>query len=125
VNIGTRQMWLGVGLRLLFRTSMRLDSTRIAAILAADAVSCRRAMSTDEDRALAALTASRRVIDALILARRGRIFSTDGDSVLAEFGCAGDIHMALAPARRFEFGLLTGIGCARAIADRRARMAGA
>jgi hypothetical protein len=118
-------MWLGVGLRLLFRLSMRLGSTRIGAILAADAVSCGRAISTDKDRALAALTASRRVIDALISARRRRIFSTDEDSVLAEFvACAGDIHMALAPARRFEFGLLAGIGCARTIADRRACMAG-
>ena len=86
---------------------MHLDSTRIAAILAADAADYSRAMSTDEGRALAALAASRHVIDALISARHGRIFSTGGDSVLAEFAsadnavaCACDIQMALIEAKR-------------------------
>ena len=86
---------------------MRLDSTRIAVILAADAANYSRAMSTDEDRALAALAASRHVIDGSISRRRGRIFSTGGDSVLAEFAsaedavaCACDIQKALNEARQ-------------------------
>ena len=86
---------------------MHLDSTRIAVILAADAANYSRAMSTDEDRALAALAASRHVIDGSISRRRGRIFSTGGDSVLAEFAsaedavaCACDIQMALNEARQ-------------------------
>jgi adenylate cyclase len=60
-------------------------------------------MSLNEERALAALAASRAIIDALILARGGRIFSTAGDSVLAEFSsidqgvrCGVDIQRALA-----------------------------
>jgi len=46
-------------------------------------------MSLDERRALAALAASRAIIDALIAANGGRIFSTGGDSVLAEFPASG------------------------------------
>ena len=46
-------------------------------------------MSLDERRALAALSASRAVIDASIAANGGRIFSTGGDSVLAEFPLVG------------------------------------
>ncbi len=62
-------------------------------------------MSVDEGRALTALAASRAVIDAAIAARGGRIFSTGGDSVLAEFpatesavACAVEMQQALAKA---------------------------
>lgn len=41
---------------------------RIATVLAADAAGCSRAMSLDEGRALAALAASRRIIDQLVAA---------------------------------------------------------
>ena len=75
----------------------------MAVVLAADAAGYSRAMSLDETRALAALAASRRVIDELIGSRQGRIFSTGGDSVLAEFlsgdeavRCGMEIQRALA-----------------------------
>jgi TolB-like protein len=57
----------------------------LTAIFAADAVGYSRAMSVDEGRAVAALSASRRVIDAAIARFGGRIFNTAGDSVLAAF----------------------------------------
>ena len=74
-------------------------------MLAADAAGYSRAMSRDEIRALAALSASRRIIDDLIASGSGRIFSTGGDSVLAEFAsseqavrCGAKIQQALAKA---------------------------
>ena len=70
---------------------------RTTTVLAADAANYSRAMSLDEPRALAALKASRLVIDAAIAARGGRIFSTGGDSVLAEFpSTAGAVACAVA-----------------------------
>ena len=57
-------------------------------VLAADAAGYSRAMSLDEARALAALAASRRIIDGLVNTSGGRIFSTGGDSVLAEFAAS-------------------------------------
>jgi adenylate cyclase len=68
---------------------MPLSPVRTTTVLAADAANYSRAMSLDERRALAALAASRAVIDASIAANGGRIFSTGGDSVLAEFPLAG------------------------------------
>jgi adenylate cyclase len=68
---------------------MQLSPVRTTTVLAADAANYSRAMSLDERRALAALAASRAVIDASIAANGGRIFSTGGDSVLAEFPLAG------------------------------------
>jgi adenylate cyclase len=68
---------------------MDLSSVRTTTVLAADAANYSRAMSLDERRALAALAASRAVIDASIAANGGRIFSSGGDSVLAEFPLAG------------------------------------
>jgi adenylate cyclase len=57
-------------------------------------------MSLDERRALAALAASRKLIDAAIAANGGRIFSTGGDSVLAEFAVArGAVSCAVAVQR--------------------------
>src|SRR5581483_7994046 len=86
---------------------MQPPARRTAAILAADAANYSRAMSLHEERALAALAASRRIIDPLIGARGGRIFSTAGDSVLAEFAaaraavrCAAEIQRALASEER-------------------------
>jgi len=81
---------------------MRPPVSRLATILAADAANYSRAMSLDERRALSALAASRKIIDGLIDGREGRIFSTAGDSVLAEFPsvdaaveCSVDIQKAL------------------------------
>ena len=85
---------------------MHWSPTRTTTVLAADAANYSRAMSLDERRALAALTASRAVIDAAIEANGGRIFSTGGDSVLAEFPlargavtCAVDVQRLLAEAK--------------------------
>jgi adenylate cyclase len=82
-----------------------LAGSRIATVLAADASGYSRAMSQNESRALAALAASRAIIDRTVAARQGRIFSTGGDSVLAEFAssdeavmCGRDIQVGLASA---------------------------
>jgi adenylate cyclase len=62
-------------------------------------------MNADEERTLATLTSHRRIIDNLIVAGRGQISGTAGDSVLAEFvsvidayRCAIAIQQALAKA---------------------------
>ena len=67
---------------------MLMLSSRLATVLAADAANYSRAMSADEVRALGALRASRDVIDPCVAEHGGRIFSTGGDSVLAEFPSA-------------------------------------
>ena len=78
---------------------------RLAAIFAADIAGYSRAMHADESGAMRALQAMRMIVDRLILARRGRIANTAGDSVLAEFTsvtdavcCAVAIQRALAEA---------------------------
>ena len=58
---------------------------RLAAILAADAVGYSRLMGLDEESTLRTLQAYREIIDRLIVRHEGRIFTTGGDSVLAEF----------------------------------------
>jgi adenylate cyclase len=85
---------------------MRSSPVRTTTVLAADAANYSRAMSLDERRALAALAASRALIDAAIAENGGRIFSTGGDSVLAEFplaksavSCAVDVQRSLAEAK--------------------------
>jgi adenylate cyclase len=76
---------------------------KLAAILAADVEGYSSLMSADEVGTLRMLTAYRRIIDGLIALRRGRVFNTAGDSVLAEFAsvvdavqCAVDVQHALA-----------------------------
>lgn len=78
---------------------------KLAAILAADVEGYSRLMHDDEEGALAMLSAHRIVIDARIAEAGGRITSTAGDSVLAEFAsvveavdCAVAIQKALAVA---------------------------
>ncbi len=58
---------------------------RLAAILAADAVGYSKQMGVNEEAAFSALTARRTIIDAVIEKHGGRIFSTAGDSVVAEY----------------------------------------
>ena len=58
---------------------------KLAVILAADVAGYARLMAADEEGTLAALNARRQVIDELIARHRGRIFTTAGDSVMAEF----------------------------------------
>ena len=61
---------------------------KLAVILAADVAGYSRLMAADEEGTLAALNARRQVIDELIARHRGRIFTTAGDSVMAEFASA-------------------------------------
>lgn len=75
---------------------------KLAAILAADAVSYSRLMAADEEGTMKVLSAHRAVIDGIIEFHEGRIINTAGDSVLAEFAspteavrCAVEIQDAL------------------------------
>jgi len=84
------------------RTSATPIKRRLTAILAADAVGYSRQMSENEEATLQVLAAQRAIIDRLIVTHEGRIFSTAGDSVLAEFAssieavrCAVEIQEAL------------------------------
>ena len=61
---------------------------KLAVILAADVAGYSRLMAADEEGTLAALNACRQVIDELIARHHGRIFTTAGDSVMAEFASA-------------------------------------
>src|SRR5499427_10134398 len=62
----------------------------LAAIFAADVEGYSRLMGRDEVGTLRTLTAYRVVIDRLIASHRGRIFTTAGDSLLADFASAVD-----------------------------------
>ncbi len=61
---------------------------RLAAILAADVVGYSRLMEVDEEATLRTLKNYREIIDSLIDRHEGRVFSTAGDSVVAEFRSA-------------------------------------
>ena len=61
---------------------------RLTCILAADAVGYSRHMAIDEEGTIRVLAAHRAVIDGIIAFHQGRIISTAGDSVLAEFASA-------------------------------------
>src|SRR3984893_4042720 len=63
---------------------------KLAAIFAADVVGYSHLMQLDEMGTLRALRASRAIVDRLIAEHRGRIFTTAGDSVLADFPSAVD-----------------------------------
>jgi len=67
---------------------------KLVAILAADVAGYSRLMEADEERALAILSAHRRIIDEVIARHRGRIAGTAGDSVLAEFASVLDAAQA-------------------------------
>ena len=76
---------------------------KLAAIFSADFAGYSRLMGADEAGTLANLSAHREVIDELIRQRNGRIASTAGDSVLAEFPsvmeavqCGVEIQQAMA-----------------------------
>jgi class 3 adenylate cyclase len=75
---------------------------RLTCILAADAVGYSQQMGQDEEGTIRVLAAHRAVIDGIITFHGGRIISTAGDSVLAEFSsvveavrCAVEIQEAL------------------------------
>ncbi len=75
---------------------------RLTCILAADAVGYSKQMGQDEEGTIRVLAAHRAVIDGIIAFHQGRIVSTAGDSVLAEFSsaveavrCAVEVQEAL------------------------------
>jgi class 3 adenylate cyclase len=75
---------------------------RLTCILAADAVGYSKQMGQDEEGTIRVLAAHRSIIDGIITFHQGRIVSTAGDSVLAEFSsavegvrCAVEIQEAL------------------------------
>lgn len=100
--------------------SLRTTLKRSVAVLATDAVGYSHAVATDEELAVRALANSRSLIDAAIERHGGRIFSTAGDSVLAEFrdssgavGCAMAMQEALrgggeSPLLTFRTGISAG-----------------
>ncbi len=61
---------------------------KLTTILAADVEAYARLMHADEEATLKTLGEYREIIDGLIARHDGRVFSTGGDSVLAEFGSA-------------------------------------
>ena len=61
---------------------------KLTTILAADVEGYTRLMRADEEATLKTLGEYRQIIDGLIARHDGRVFSTGGDSVLAEFGSA-------------------------------------
>ena len=63
---------------------------KLAALFAADVEGYSRLMGLDEVGTLRTLTAYRVIIDRLIAAHRGRIFTTAGDSLVADFASAVD-----------------------------------
>jgi TolB-like protein/class 3 adenylate cyclase len=97
---------------------------KLTAILAADVAGYSRLMGTDEEGTLDALRAHREVVDGLVVAHRGRVFSSAGDSVVAEFpsaveaiNCAVEIQQemderneAVAEDKRLQFRIGLNIG---------------
>ena len=63
---------------------------KLAAILAADVAGYSSLMGRDEVGTLRLLTEYRALLSRLVAAHRGRIFTTAGDSVTAEFASAVD-----------------------------------
>jgi adenylate cyclase len=61
---------------------------KLTAILAADVAGYSRLMGVDEEGTLNALRAHREVVEGLVVAHRGRVFSSAGDSIVAEFPSA-------------------------------------
>jgi class 3 adenylate cyclase len=61
---------------------------KLTTILAADVEGYTRLMRADEEATPKTLTEYRDVTDGLIARNEGRVFSTGGDGVLAEFGGA-------------------------------------
>jgi class 3 adenylate cyclase len=75
---------------------------RLTCILAADAVGYSQQMGQDEEGTIRVLSSHRAIIDGIITFHGGRIVSTAGDSVLAEFSsvveavrCAVEVQEAL------------------------------
>ena len=97
---------------------------KLVAILSADVAGYSRLMNADEVGTLHTLTAHRTVTDSLLQQHHGRIVSTAGDSILAEFAsavdavqCAVEIQQALKvknadlpPEQKMEFRIGINVG---------------
>src|SRR5262245_42524288 len=97
---------------------------KLTAILAADVAGYSRLMGTDEEGTLNALRGHREVVDGLVVAHRGRVFGSAGDSIVAEFpsavealNCAVEIQQEMdernepvAKDKRLEFRIGLNIG---------------
>ena len=70
--------------------NLSIVKRRLTCILAADAVGYSMQMGQDEEGTIQVLSAHRSVIDGIITFHQGRLVSTAGDSVLAEFSSAVD-----------------------------------
>ncbi len=69
---------------------------KLAAILAADVAGYGRLIGTDEEGTLRALRSHREAVEGLIATHRGRLFSSAGDGMVAEFpGAAEAINCAV------------------------------
>jgi adenylate cyclase len=102
----------------------RAHQRKLAAILFADVVGYSRLMGADETATYDALKQLRRAIDPMIAGHAGRIVSTAGDGLLADFGsvvdalsCAvamqeasRDLNAALAPERRLQLRIGVNLG---------------
>ena len=89
---------------------------KLAGFLVADAVGYSSRIEKNEIKALAALTRTRAIIDEVLETHRGTVFSTAGDSVLAEFSsaleatkAALDIQQRLAKVQEETFQLRIGV----------------
>jgi adenylate cyclase len=106
------------------RQQASTQKRKLAAILHADVVAFSRLMGEDEAGTHQALGRLRRTIDPLIVAQGGRIVSTAGDSVLADFSsvvdalnCALEMQQAalaindpIPPERRLELRIGVNLG---------------
>src|SRR6516165_10216557 len=72
------------------RLELRAVERKLAAIFAADVEGYSRLMGQDEVGTLRTLNRYRAIIDPLIASHRGRIFTTAGDSLVADFASAVD-----------------------------------
>src|SRR6267378_7351620 len=81
---------LSSGRAILRFGEVRLVERKLAAIFAADVAGYSRLMGLDEVGTLRTLTSYRVIVDRLIASHRGRIFTTAGDSLVADFASAVD-----------------------------------
>src|SRR6516164_7411961 len=82
--------WVILGVGEVPRVEAHSVERKLAAIFAADVEGYSRLMGQDEIGTLRTLNRYRAIIDPLIASHRGRIFSTAGDSLVADFASAVD-----------------------------------
>jgi TolB-like protein/DNA-binding winged helix-turn-helix (wHTH) protein len=108
----------GKGIRFVGAVREEEETVRkLAAIFAADVAGYSRLMGQDEVGTLRRLTACRAILDERIVAYRGRIFGSAGDSIVADFAsavdavqCAVAVQEALAPEEQMRFRIGVHVG---------------